>query len=359
MDQLLAATSNKYLNLHRGDEIEGKIISILDNEVILDLGTKAEGILNKKEVLPDQLVLNNRLNVFVVQSENESGQVVLSTTRISTSRIVNDKKGGFDKSKRWQRFIQAQQQSSRLTGHVTEVNKGGLIVEVDGIRGFLPTSQISTKTFIDKKLDSLDKLIGTDLTVQVIEVNIPNNRLIFTDRLSVSEEARQRLSHYQNGQQVKGNIVAVLPFGIFLIVGEVEAVVYPQEASWDRIEGDELVKSYKVGQEVEGMVVGIDETLGRLNLSLKQLSADPFEKIAENFQVDDVVKGKVLEVGAEGVKIELDNKVEGFMSIDKVDQDNPYTVGQSTNFLVDSVDKNKRKINLAPFLTSTKGLIYK
>ena len=180
--------------------------------------------------------------------------------------------------------------------------------------------------------------------------------------------------------------MAVAPFGLFVNVdgppaslgeqGEalragLEGVIFATELSWTPFDSfdktqdgsaqgkDEEKPEFKVGDKVEAKVIGKDENLGRLNLSLRQMQEDPFTALAENFQVDDVVSGTVKEITTAGISVALEKGVEGLVPAAKVDQGNPYTVGQTTNFLVDSVDTRQRKINLAPFLTSTVGLIYK
>lgn len=353
MEQLLAGSLSKPLTLNRGDEVEGKVIAVLDNEVILDLGTKSEGIINKKELSEDSQVVGATVKAFVTLPENESGQVQLSIHKALSAKMPQDR------SKRWQRFIQAMHQNSKISGKVVEVNKGGLLVEVDGVRGFLPTSQISFKTLSEKASQGLDNLVGNELSLNVIEVNASTNRLIFSDRSAISDDQKSKLSSFTSGQTVKGKVVAVVPFGVFLDIDGLEGIIFTQEISWDKVDPAQLQKQFPVGETIEAIVSGIDETIGRLNLSIRQLSEDPFEKLVEDFQVDDVVKGTVKEVDSAGVKIELDKGMEGFMGSDKLDQGTSYEVGQTTNFLVDSIDKPKRRINLAPFLTSTQGLIYK
>ncbi|MCR4305473.1 MAG: S1 RNA-binding domain-containing protein, partial [Candidatus Daviesbacteria bacterium] len=126
--------------------------------------------------------------------------------------------------------------------------------------------------------------------------------------------------------------------------------------SWDKV--DDLSKLYSAGQELEVLVTGLDKELGRLNLSIKELSEDPFSQLTEKYPADEVVKGEVVSVSEAGVAVKLDG-VEGFLPVAKMDPDAQYEAGKSMSFLVDSVDAQKRRINLAPFVTSTAGLIYK
>lgn len=363
MEELLASYSKKPVNLSRGEKIEGEIVAITESEVIVEVGAKSEGILNKKEFSSDmlqELKVGDKVMTFVVSGEDESGQVILS--------LQPPVRQGYKQtpsSNRWQRFSRALQQKTSLTGRVMEINKGGLVVEADGIRGFLPVSQVCLKDLLGTgKSKGLEGLIGEELTLSVIEVDPNNNKLIFSTRKQLSEEERQKLGKYEVGQEVSGKVVAAAAFGMVLDLDGVdpdsigvEGVIYHQEVSWDGTVDAE--STYKVGQEVKAQVINLDENLGRVNLSLKRLTEDPFETIASEFEVDDVVKGSVTEVSSNGVMVKLRNNIEGFITPSKIEQGTSYNVGQETNFLVDSIDKAKRRINLAPFLTSTKGLLYK
>lgn len=376
MEELLAShdTQNKLQSLYRGQEIEGEVLSVTDKEIILDLGTKSEGVLATRDVPPLQLKSlksGDRIKAFVYIPENESGQVILSYDKQAVGMRLEGPKGRFhgDKSKGrksidWTKFVTAQRQKSQLQGKVIELNKGGLIVEAGGVRGFLPNSQVGFE-LMSKSGDGLEALIGQDLTLTIIEVDQNNNKLIFSERGQVSAEIQARLREFKVGQKVKGKIVAILPFGLVVDVAGVEGLVFISDVSWDKVE--DLSKLFTAGEELEVLVIGLDEELGRLNLSIKQLTEDPFAEKAKQFSVDEVVKGEIIDVSESGVSVSLDEAeglalsttVEGFLPASKMDPDARYEAGKSMSFLVDSVDSSKRRINLAPFVTSTAGLIYK
>ncbi|MBU1000364.1 S1 RNA-binding domain-containing protein [Patescibacteria group bacterium] len=354
MEELLASQSQKLKVLHRGQEIEGTVLTITNKEITLDLDFKSEGVIASRD-LPDsiksELKIGDKLKAYVYVPENENGQVILSSSpkrKITTSSFRGHRIN-------WYKFIQAQNQKSKLQGKVTEVNKGGLIVEVMGVRGFLPNSQVGFE-LLSKSGAGMDDLIGQDLTVTVIEVNQDSNKLIFSERGKVSEKTLKDLRTFNPKQKVKGKIVAILPFGLVVDVSKVEGLVFISDVSWEKV--DDLAKQFSVGQELEILVLGLDEELGRLNLSIKQLTEDPFAKLAEDYPTDEVVKGEITAVSKDGVTVKLNN-AEGILPASKMETENKYETGISMNFLVDSVDINKRRINLAPFVTSTAGLIYK
>ena len=353
MEELLSSLSIKSINLQFGQEVEGKVVSLNDKEIVLDLGTKSEGILPSKE-LPKPLKVGDTLKVFVVQPENESGQVTVGMQKPVIEKTSRFDRGFRDKNQDWAKFIQAKNQNSKLSGTVIEVNKGGLILEVDGTRGFLPGSQIGIDA-LGKTTKSRD-ITGQELVVTVIEIDSNNNRLIFSQKGQANEELQTKLKVIKQGSKVKGQVLAIYPFGVLVGFEDKIGVVFPQDASWERVE--DLATTFQTGIEVEAIVVGIEPEYGRINLSTKALEEDPYKKIAEKFQTDDVVSAVVAAVVPAGASFTLQDGVEGFMPSGKMGGTN-YEVGQKIQVLVDSVDINKRKVIVAPFITSTTGLIYK
>lgn len=353
MEELLASQSKKLITFHRGQEVEGEVVAITEKELTLDIGGKSEGIIAAREIPSSQLTalkVGSKLKAYIYLQENEHGQIVLSLSPQTRASTTSFKGRGIN----WFRFLQAQNQKNKLQGKVIEVNKGGLIVEVGGARGFLPNSQVGFE-LMSKAGQGMENLIGQDLTVIVIEIDEDNNKLIFSQRGQVSEETLKKLREFKANQKVKGKIVAILPFGLVVDVSGVEGLVFISDVSWERQE--DLTKTFTTGQELEVLVLGLDEELGRLNLSIKQLIEDPFAKIAEKFPADEIVKAIVTTVSDTGVIFQLDEGIEGFLPNSKITD--TYEIGQAVTLLIDSVDIQRRRVNLAPFVTSTAGLIYK
>lgn len=350
MAELFAQASSKPLVLHRGDEVEGKVLSISETDIILDLGGKAEGVIERKEF--PEVKAGDSIKAYVLFPENESGQVVLSTAPEIDTRNINPRQ-----LKRYQRVLTALQQKNRIQAKIVDLNKGGLVLEIDGLRGFLPASQIGISTIALFEGELTDKI----LSVTVLEVEPSENKLIFASTTNLTEEIRKDLDSFKTGEKVESKVIGVYPFGLVVeIVSKpvLRSLILSQEVSWDRVEN--LNTLFKIGQEIETVVVGIDVGIGKLNLSLKRTLEDPFTSIADNFQPDDVVTGVVKEITQNGILIQLEGNipVEGFVPTEKVEV-GKLNLGQKTNFLVDSVDKSRRRIILAPFITSTVGLIYK
>lgn len=347
MADLLAKQETQSLSVSRGQELTGQVISIDSKEVILDLGTKSEGVLSIKDLSPkerEDLKVGSNLKVFVTFPENESGQVVLALRKAI---------GKASSAVKWDKFEQALNSGRSFTGKGVEVNKGGLIVEVADVRGFLPSSQVALSQITD-----LEDLVGKDIAVTVIEVDPSQNRLIFSQKASISETIKEQLKKLSIGDKVSGKVAAVLPFGIFVTLDSgVEGLVHISEIAWEKIE--DPGKLFKVGDSVEAEVISLDSNTNRVNLSIKQLQTDPFLEISKKFAQDDVVKGVVSKVNSTGVFLNLENGAEGLIYASKLEAGVEYQVGLKVQALVDSIDSAKRRISLVPFLKTTKGLIYK
>lgn len=349
MEKLLASSA-KVINLRRGQEIDGQIIDITDSEFILDVGAKSEGVIPKKEFPASEvesLKVGSRLKAFVILPENENGQTYLSLHQAQP-------RGRRGREINWSRFKNAKDANSQLKGLVLEINKGGLIVEVMGIRGFLPNSLCGFE-ILSRNVVKSQGLIGQQITFLVSEVDENANKLIFTQKDLTEDSIKENLKNFKKGDRFKGKIASILPFGLVVEKEETRGLVLISEVSWERVED---LSNFKVGQEIEALVLGVDEDFGRLNLSIKQLTEDPFAKLAEKFPADEVVKGEVTEVSNAGCAVALDG-AGGFLPASKMTTDVSYEVGKKMSFLVDGVDIQRRRINLAPFITTTEGLIYK
>ena len=343
MADLLAKQDKQSLNLQRGQEVEGKIVAILEFEVVLDLHSKSEGILTKKDLSPEQLAnlkVGDQLQVFVIRTENESGQVVVGLHRISNKA---------SNSPRWAKFETLKHSGSTISGKALEINRGGLIIEANGIRGFLPTSQISISD-----AGKLEDLLGKDLDLTVIEVDANQNRLIFAQKQTISPETKKKLESLKEGSDIKGVIKSVMPFGLVITTEDgLDGLVHISEASWEKIE--DLSSIYSEGQEVSAKVLSVDKTSGKINLSLKALEKDPFEEKAAELELDDIVKVEIAKVTSNGIYVTLPNGLEATLNA----PEGEYNQGESVTVTIDNVDTQKRKITVSPFITSTKDLIYK
>ncbi|QQG43077.1 MAG: S1 RNA-binding domain-containing protein [Candidatus Daviesbacteria bacterium] len=358
MEDLLSSV--KPIFFSRGQEITGQIMVKTDREAVLDLNGKSDGIISSRDFSSEafaKLKVGDVVSGFVV-GENDSGQIQLSTS--PKSAPARRSRGGGSIS--WDHFIQAKNQQTPLNAKVIEVNKGGLMLEVAGVRGFLPSSLIGYHLIHQVDQNGLS---GKETTVLVSEIDEDSNRLIFTQKDLLGEDIKQILDKISMQKEITAKVLTVLPFAAVVEMEKgVNGVVFSSEASW---EGTNLATLLTAGQEVKAKIISIDKDLGRVSLSVKQLQKNPFDEVAEKLQPDDVVKAMVTQINDQGVNFELKDPsselgtggIVGFMENSKKEAGVSYEVGQSVQVLVDSVDKRRQRVNLAPFITTTKGLIYK
>lgn len=351
MEELLAQTNTEIVVPQKGTVIEGTVTDISSKMVVLDIGGKTEGVVTDKEFeiardFIDELSEGDTVSVYVMSVENDKGQTLLSL-----------KKAAIDK--KWDTFINALETGTPVEVKGLEVNKGGMIVVSSGVRGFVPSSQ-----FGKQYAGNLPQLIGQKFPVKVIEVDREKNRLIFSER-HVSEQAmiEQRdaaLKTIKVDDVLKGVVSGIMPFGLFITVtvplketkteGQVEGLVHISEMSWMKV--DDPRDHYKEGDEVEVKVLDIDQEAGKLNLSIKQLSTDPWETLEEKYPVGETVSGKVVRVEPFGVFVNFEPGVDGLIHVSKLFSIDDYKVGEKVSVVVESIEGDKRRMSLSPVLTT-------
>ncbi len=347
MEELLAQSNYTLTVPQKGDKVTGKITEITRKSLIIDIGAKTEAVVADKEfdIAKDfiaDLKVGDEIEAHVLSTENDKGQILLSL-----------KKAAVDS--KWDRFVEAYEKDETLTVKGLEVNKGGLIVSIDGVRGFVPSSQ-----FGKKYIGSFQKLKGQDLEVKVIEVDKDKNRLIFSER-HVSEATQlaqrdQALAAVKPGEIYTGVVSGVMPFGLFVTVevpvdgssGFVEGLVHISEISWEKVSHP---KDYhRVGDEMKVLVMGIDENTGKLNLSIKQLTEDPWKETAQDFPVGTVFTGHVSRIESFGVFVNVKPGVDGLIHTSKLDPSTQLTEGEDITVSVESIDPEQRRMSLSPVL---------
>ncbi len=352
MADLMNSLDKKPLTVQRGDKATGTVVLITPQDVILDLGTKTEGVLSKKELSEaeaEKVKVGDKLTVFVGNFDRESGQLEVFMGEQSSSSSPSSLG---NKGPNLSRFDSALRNKSILKGRGLEVNKGGVLVEVDRFRGFLPSSQINFS-----KVANAGELVGKDLELRVIEVDASSNRVIFSQKGTISDETKKKLANYKTGDEVTSKVISVLPFGLFVDLEGLEGFVHVSDIAWERVEN--LEELYNPGDEIKAQVTGLDEEMGRVNLSVKATAPDPFQDYAKNHQAEDVVSGTITHASESEVKVALGEGIEGTLPQDKFESGVKYEVGQKLQFLIDSIDERRRKISLSPLLTSTEGLMYR
>lgn len=351
MEELLTATGYTLSVPKPGAVLSGMVTEVTKKMILVDIGAKTEGMVVDREfeAAKDYIVdlkQGDEVSVFVVSPENERGQILLSLKRALVDR-------------KWEQFAEYMQTSEAVEVRGLEVNKGGMIVVSEGIRGFVPSSQFG-KTYLGR----MDLLIDKDFKVKVIEVDKEKNRLIFSERLvSEAEEIAKKteaLKHVTAGDVYEGVVSGIMPFGVFVGVevpfkgddagvGKVEGLVHISEISWEKV--NDPNDYFKLGDRVKVKVLGIDEAAGKLNLSVKQMSDDPWHTVATKYPVGAKVTGKVSRTAPFGAFVTLEPGIDGLIHISKIPSGNEPKVGSEIEIFVEHVDPEQRRMSLGLVLT--------
>ncbi|HEX9502892.1 MAG TPA: S1 RNA-binding domain-containing protein [Patescibacteria group bacterium] len=332
-----------------GDVLEGRVLSVGKNEVYIDIEGIGLGVVRGRE-LYDETVRISTLKIgdpviaSVVESENKEGNVELSFRQAGQERV-------------WSTLVDRMKAHEVIQTKILEANKGGLMVEVNGVIGFLPVSQLSSEHYPrveegdkNKILEVLKSYVGKIFDVQVITADAHDEKLIVSEKAVGEEALRTKISKLTIGTVTEGEVSGIVDFGIFLKFGEgLEGLVHISELAWTRI--DHPKDLYKVGQKVQAQVISIDRD--RISLSIKRLQPDPWAEAIKKYQVGQVVKGKVNKVMPFGAFIELDPEIYGLvhsveLSNDEVkDPSEIVKIGDEREFKIISIEPQEHRLGLS------------
>ena len=342
MDDLMA--KNAIASLHTGDVVNGVITSVKKHELWVDLGPNGIGVVLRREIGYGQdLAVEQSITVSVVDPELEEGYALLSM-----KRAVKDR--GWDELQR----IHDEQEIIDVVPY--DANRGGLLIELEGIRGFLPVSQLAAGHYPrvsgadkDEILQKLHALVNKSLRVRILDSSRKDNKLIFSEKEAVRDDMQARLSNLKVGDTIEGVITGVIDFGAFVNVDGIEGLIHISEISWERVEDP---RNYlKLGESVKAKIIAIDKD--RLSLSLKQMSEDPWLKEVKNFKKNEVVEGKITRITPFGAFVQLSPAVEALVHVSEmsdtetVDPEKIFQLNEKKKFKILGIDTETRKIALS------------
>lgn len=332
-----------------GELITGLVLSLSKTEVHLDIDGLTTGIVRGRELYDESgetadLKVGDQATATVLELENENGEMELSF-----------RQAGHRKA--WDRLFALQADGTVVDVQVIDANRGGLMVKLDRIEGFLPVSQLTTDHYPrveggDKQriLELLSRYIGSTFKVKVIDVNEREEKLIVSEKAAREEAHREQLAKYRVGDLVRGRISGVVDFGVFLeFEPGLEGLIHISELAWQRIE--HLRDQYKIGQELEVKIIGVDGT--KVSLSVKQLTEDPWKAAVEKYHVGQVVRGTVLRTNSFGAFVELDPDIQGLAHISELAHrrlkhpNEAVTEGQTYAFKILSIDPKEHRLGLS------------
>lgn len=331
-----------------GSLVDAEVIDIFGNKILVDINGVAAGMISGKEARDSGdtlggLKAGDKISAYVIEGENDEGYYVLSLRRASQERT-------------WRKFLKAYETAEMISVTIHEANKGGLLVLVDGIKGFIPVSQLAPLHYprVDGAnssmiLTRLQRLVGTPMQVKIINVDQAGGKLILSEKAALEDQRIDTLRSLQIGQTVHGTISGIVKFGIFVAFNGLEGLVHISEIEWGHVK--DPVTYGRIGDEIDVQVIGIEGE--KISLSMKRLTPDPWKKAAEKYTVGKVVKGKIDRVTQFGVFMKLEDEISGLIHLSELsteqvkDPQKIVKVGQEVEAKVIAIDPNDHRIGLS------------
>ena len=362
MAQLMEIPDNEVKSLKHGDVVEGTVVRIDPDEILVDFGGKSEGVVSNRELMSrrgprdgdesrPELSVGDEVLVYVLQPESPEGHAVLSLRRAGLER-------------KWRGMQERFDAGEIVEARVIDHNKGGLIVDL-GVRGFVPISQIvdfprrprdeQPRDAAQEIAEKLQPFVGRTLRLKILEVNRKANRLILSEKVALYEERREKrdelFSSLQVGQRVTGVVRSIAPFGVFVDLGGIDGLVHKSELSWNKVNNPE--SAYQMGEEVEAEVIDINHERGRISLSIRRLQADPWQESVAKYTIGDVIDGTVTKLVNFGAFVRVEEGLEGLIHISELSSQrvaHPGDVvqeGQQVKLRIISLDSERHRLGLS------------
>jgi small subunit ribosomal protein S1 len=362
MAELLDDPDNEVKSLKHGDVVEGSVVRIDPDEILVDFGGKSEGVVSNRELMSrrgprdgdesrPELKVGDEVLVYVLQPESPEGHAVLSLRRAGLER-------------KWRAMQERFDAGEIVEAKVIDHNKGGLIVDL-GVRGFVPISQIvdfprrprdeQPRDAAQEIAEKLQPFVGRTLRLKILEVNRKANRLILSEKVALYEERREKrdelFSSLQVGQRVTGVVRSIAPFGVFIDLGGIDGLVHKSELSWNKVNNPET--AYAIGEEVEAEVIDINHERGRISLSIRRLQPDPWQESVAKYQIGDLISGTVTKLVNFGAFVRVEEGLEGLIHISELSNQrvaHPGDVvkeGEVLQLKIISLDSERHRLGLS------------
>ncbi|MFO8037032.1 MAG: S1 RNA-binding domain-containing protein [Anaerolineales bacterium] len=331
----------------RGEILKGVILDIGDNSLLLDVGLKRDAIVTSQDLdkvdqeTIDNLEVGDEVFVSVIRSPIGDDDLLVSLSR----GIAYES---------WVKAKQYMEEDELLELPIIDQNKGGLLVEFENLRGFVPNSHIPSLrrgTSFEKASEAKAKMIGDTIPLKVIEVNRKQRRLVFSARVAQKEQREKRLKELEVGDVITSRVVNVVDFGVFVDLDGVDGLVHKSEIAWDRVYDPS--KYFKVGDQIEVKVVDVDVERERVSLSRKALLPNPWEELEEKYDVGDLVEGKVVSVLDFGAFVELPEGLQGLVHVSEIgyanmgDPESVVQEGDNVLVRVLSIEPERERVSLS------------
>jgi small subunit ribosomal protein S1 len=332
-----------FTSFEEGDVLTGRVVRIDNDEVLVDVGYKSEGVIPsnelsiRKSVDPhEEVEIGEEVDALVLTKEDQDGRL-----------IVSKKRARFERA--WRRIEAAAESGEPVIGTVIEVVKGGLIIDL-GVRGFLPASLVDIR-----RVPNLDEYMGQQIECKVIELNRSRNNVVLSRRAVLEEQRREDreriLERLQPGLVVEGQISNIVDFGAFVDLDGIDGLIHISELSWSHVNHPSEI--LEIGQTVQVKVLDIDRDRQRISLGLKQTQEDPWQRVVDTYHVGDELEGKVTKVVTFGAFVEILDGVEGLVHISELAAhhvENPREIvqpGDDVRVKILEIDSERRRLSLS------------
>ena len=343
-NEMMEAIENSFTRVRRGEIVSGEVLYVTDDEVMVNIGYRADGIISRDElsndpdVKPEELFnQGDEIQVYVMKMDDGDGNVVLSYKRVENMKV-------------WDEMEEKFENNERVMAHVTNVVKGGLTCDVDGLNGFIPASHVSVRFQRD-----LSKYVDQDLECEIIDFDKSRRKFVLSrkniESTEIEEKRKEVYETLEEGQFVEGTVQRLTNFGAFVDVGGVDGLIHISELSWNRVKHPSDVVS--PGEKVKVLVLKIDEEKNRIALGLKQTTQKPWDTFVETVQVGDDVKGTVVNILDFGAFVRLESGVDGLLHVSQISRQHVekpadvLEIGQEIDVRVTDINFEDKKISLS------------
>lgn len=331
-----------------GTLVEGTVISIFKNKVLVDLEGYSTGEISGQEAHDSlgtlkTLAEGDQISAYVLEEENENGLVVLSLRKAS-------------QEKTWNKFIDSYENGKTITVVPNEANKGGLLLNIDGIKGFIPVSQLAPMHYprvdgadANEILTRLQKLVGMNLKVRIINLDAEGGKLILSEKAAEEDMRDEAIDKLTIGQKITGQISGIVKFGIFVTFDGLEGLVHISEIAWGHVKDP---NDYgKLREDVDVLVIGKEKD--KISLSMKRLVPDPWVEAAKKYKVDTIVEGEINRITPFGAFLKLDDEINGLIHVSEIAEEDGadpaehLKVGQKIKARVIAIDADDHRVGLS------------
>ncbi len=332
-----------------GSLVDGKVVSIYKNKILVDINGVAIGLITGREAKDSEetiktVKIGDPISAYVIEGEDEEGYVILSLRKAN-------------QEKTWKKFLDAYEKQEVVSVKANEANKGGLLLEINGIKGFIPVSQLAPMHYprvndadSNQILARLQALVGLKFLVKIINIDKENGKLILSEKAAMEEQRRLSLGKLKIGSVVKGTISGIVKFGIFVAFDGLEGLVHISEIAWGHVKnpGD----YGRLGEKIDVMVIGVDGD--KISLSMKRLVNDPWLEAAKMFAIGSVVEGEVNRLTPFGAFVKLSDEINGLIHVTELpggegikDPAEALKVGQKVKAKVIAVEPDEHRVGLS------------